>query len=526
MVLLHGVTSSGKTEIYFHLIADVLKEGKQVLYLLPEIALTAQIINRLKDAFGNYAGVYHSRSGENERVEIWHNFPGREGENGKKTPGIRIILGARSAIFLPFTNLGLVIADEEHDPSFKQDNPAPRYNARDAAIYLARIHGAKTVLGSATPAVETFFNAEKGKYGFVKLENRYGNVTMPHIETVNLADEMKKGKMRSHFSLRLIELITTSLKEKEQVILFQNRRGFSPLIQCARCGWIPHCRHCDVSLVYHKKTNRLMCHYCGHSGTVPHQCSACGDPMLQTKGFGTEKVEEELKIFFPDARVARMDIDSTRGKNSHAKIISGFEKGDIDILAGTQMVSKGLDFDRVAVVGILHADNILGFPDFRAHERGFQMLSQVSGRAGRKKKGSVVLQTFNPSHPVILQVLANDYSAMYSREITERKKFNYPPFCRLLRITLKNKSIETLGSGSSRLVALLKNEITFDVYGPVTPFVERIAGYYIRTILVKLPGNNQLAKNKSKIKSAIGKFSSDTPFRSIRIMADVDPVAI
>ncbi len=427
VVLLHGVTSSGKTELYIRLMEDTLQQGKQVLYLLPEIALTTQIINRLRKHFGDEIGVYHSRYNQNERAEVWENIAGLQ-QTGVHKP-YRIVLGPRSAMFLPYENLGLVIVDEEHDASYKQFDPAPRYNARDAAIYLANLHEAKVILGSATPAIETYFNAKNGKYGLVSLTERFGGLKMPEIKVVSMKEEKRRRLLKSHFTSVLLNHIQQALEKKQQVILFQNRRGFSLRIECEQCNWIPQCKNCDVTMTYHKKQELLKCHYCGYSRPVPAVCETCGSPHLKMQGFGTEKVEEELSLILPGTRIDRMDLDTTRSKNAFQRIIYSFENGKTDILTGTQMVTKGLDFDNVQVVGILSADNMLSFPDFRAHERSFQMMEQVSGRAGRKKhQGVVIIQTWQPAHPVIRDVVNHDFENMYARELSERNRFKYPPF--------------------------------------------------------------------------------------------------
>ncbi|MCX6256672.1 MAG: primosomal protein N', partial [Bacteroidia bacterium] len=440
VVLLHGVTSSGKTEIYIHLIAEYLKSGKQVLYLLPEIALTTQIINRLRQVFGSTVGVYHSKFPDSERVEIWFNTLYRDSVNNYK-----VILGVRSSLFLPFSDLGLVIVDEEHENSYKQYNPAPRYNARDAAIMLAGMHGAVTLLGTATPAIETYYNALSGKYGLIDLTRRYLDIKMPEIILADLAEAKRKKLLRSFFTETLLGHIADSLKKGEQVILFQNRRGFAPYLECPSCGWIPRCKNCDVSLTYHKSSGLMLCHYCDYTMAVPSSCAACAHPVVELRGFGTEKIEDEIRIFFPDARVARMDMDSTHSRRAHEKIIAGFENREIDILVGTQMVSKGLHFDDVNVVGIMNADAMLNFPDFRAFERSFQLMEQVSGRAGRKnKQGKVIIQTHDIHHPVISDVVKHDFAGFYKQQLSERKMYHYPPFCRLINIILKHASPEVV----------------------------------------------------------------------------------
>jgi len=437
VVLLHGVTSSGKTEIYIHLIQKALDEGKQVLYLVPEIALTTQLTTRLKRVFGKRLGVYHSRFSDAERVEIWNNVL-----NDKSYD---VIIGVRSSVFLPFRQLGLVIVDEEHETSYKQYDPSPRYHARNAAIVLASMHGAKTLLGSATPSIESYFNAETGKYGLVELHQRHEEMQLPEIMVVDTKEAYHKKRMEGHFSDVLIEKIAKALGNKEQIILFQNRRGYAPYIECKACAYVPKCKNCDVSLTVHKVFNTLTCHYCGYTEPIPTVCPVCKTPNLNTKGFGTEKIEDEIRHIFPEARVSRMDLDTTRSKKSYEKLISDFEQHKVDILIGTQMVTKGLDFEHVSLVGILNADNLLNFPDFRAHERAYQLMAQVSGRAGRKnKRGLVVLQTSQPEHTVIGQVIRNDYAAMYKLQTEERKQFKYPPYFRMIQITLRHKDVQVV----------------------------------------------------------------------------------
>ena len=438
VVLLHGVNSGWKTELYIKLIHETIEQGRQVLYLLPEIALTTQIITRLRKYFGNEVGIYHSRYSRDERAEVWNNIAGRE-EDGLSAK-YKIILGPRSAVFLPFENLGLIIVDEEHDNSYKQFDPAPRYSARDAAIYLSTLHAAKVILGSATPAIESYYNAENGKYGLVKLTERYGGMKLPEIAVVDMRDQHRRRLVKSHFSSVLLQQMKQSIADHQQVILFQNRRGFSLRLECKECNWVPMCKNCDVTLTYHKNSELLKCHYCGYSTTIPPTCHDCGSANLKMQGFGTEKVEEELSFYMPDARIDRMDLDSTRSKNAYHRIISDFENRKTDILTGTQMVTKGLDFDNVHVVGILSADNMLSFPDFRAHERSFQLMAQVSGRAGRKfKQGKVIIQTWQPEHPIIENVVAHDYLNMYKQQLIEREKFKYPPFHRLIVIRMKHR---------------------------------------------------------------------------------------
>ncbi|NVO20104.1 MAG: primosomal protein N' [Bacteroidetes bacterium] len=536
VVLLHGVTSSGKTEMYIKLIRETLDAGKQVLYLLPEIALTTQIINRLTKYFGSEAGIYHSRYDENERVEIWQKVANsmfftpktviESGMDGTSLQGsYQVILGARSALFLPYCNLGLIIVDEEHDSSFKQYDPAPRYNARDAAIFLASLHQCRVLLGTATPSIESYFNAQAGKYGLVNVSERFGGMQMPAIEVVDLREEHKKKRMKSIFSLPLLENIDKTLAQGEQVILFQNRRGFSLHIDCDNCNWVPQCIQCDVSLVYHKKDNLLRCHYCGYSTRIPDKCPDCGYTGLMMKGFGTEKIEEELSIFFPNARIARMDLDSTRTRNAMHRIISDFEEQRIDILAGTQMVTKGLDFDHVSLVGILNADSLLSYPDFRAYERSYQLMAQVAGRSGRKnKQGKVMIQAFNPKHEIIKFVIHNDYQGMYNQQLSEREKFKYPPYYRLIQLTLKNVHQEELNKASAELAKTLRNAFGKRVLGPEFPQVSRIRNLYLKNILIKLEKGVNLLKTKELILSAISKMNSQPDFRQVRVIIDVDPL--
>ncbi len=523
VVLFHGVTSSGKTEIYIRLIQETLDAGKQVLYLLPEIALTTQIINRLRKYFGDEVGVYHSRHNEQERVEIWNKViqSNAQVSDGK----YRVILGPRSAVFLPFSNLGLVIIDEEHDHSYKQFDPAPRYHARDAAIYLAALHGAKTLLGTATPSIESYFNAKTGKYGLVELEKRFGDIRMPEIFTADIKKESRYKTLKAHFSSLLMEHITDALNQNEQVILFQNRRGFSLRLMCDTCNWMPECKNCDVTLIYHKHNNQLKCHYCGYSRRVPERCDACGSTHLTMKGFGTEKIEDDLAILFPEARIKRMDLDTTRSKFAYQTIINDFENRRIDILVGTQMVTKGLDFDNVSVVGIMNADNMISFPDFRSYERSFQQMAQVSGRAGRKnKQGKVIIQTWNPDQSVIQDVIRNDYQSMYSSQILERRNFKYPPFYRLITLSLKHKDARKLNDGARELAIMLRENLAHRVLGPEYPMVARIKNLYIKNILIKLERSENLAGNKEMIGGIIDRFRGEALYKSIRVQVDVDPV--
>ena len=531
VALLHGVTSSGKTEIYVKMIEEVLAEGKQVLYLLPEIALTTQIINRLKKYFGEAVGVYHSKFNENERVEVWKNVINASNEkrstanNQQPTTNIQLIIGARSALFLPFDNLGLIIVDEEHDSSFKQYDPAPRYNARDSAIFLAHIHKAKTLLGSATPSVESYFNAQEGKYGFAEMKQRFGGIQMPEILIADVKEASKRKEMKSHFSPMLLDHIALALQNKEQVILFQNRRGFAPQLECDTCAWVPQCNNCDVSLTYHKNTNQLRCHYCGYSVKPPTKCAACGDTNIKMKGFGTEKIEEELAIFYPAAKIARMDLDTTRSKFAHQHIIQDFEDGNIDILVGTQMVTKGLDFDNVSMVGILNADSMLNFPDFRAFERSYQLMAQVSGRAGRKnKRGKVIIQTHNPDHSIIQNVWNNDYLSMYTNQLLDRKNFHYPPYYRLIEITLIHKDLDLVNASSKFLADQLKIHFAKRVLGPEFPLVSRIRNLYHKNILLKVEREASVVQVKKILNEMITMFKNDTTFKPVRIQLDVDPM--
>ncbi len=520
VILLHGVTSSGKTEIYMKLMEEVIAEGKQVLYLLPEIALTAQLVQRLKKRWGDNVGVYHSKYSDNERVEVWNTLANPKGKT------YSIIVGTRSSLFLPFSNLGLIIIDEEHDSSYKQQDPAPRYHARDSAIYLGHIHNAKVILGSATPSLESYYNAVNNKYGLVELATRYGGIEMPEIDVRDVSEEKRKKMMKSLFSPFLLTNIEEALNKKEQVILFQNRRGFAPFIECGVCAHVPECINCDVSLTYHKKADLLRCHYCGYSASLPKICPACGSPSIQVKGFGTEKVEEELAIFFPQARIARMDLDSTRAKHSHSKIISMFEDREIDVLVGTQMVTKGLDFDNVSVVGVLNADSGLHFPDFRSPEKSYQLIAQVSGRAGRKnKRGKVIIQTSSPDHPIIHQVVKNDYLGMYKEQIEERKKFSYPPFTRLIEITLSQKNQEDLDAVSPDLAIELKKRFGEErVLGPEYPIVSKVNNYYLKTILLKVEKEKYSQKVKAMVTDAMNEFyHKGKEYKNTRIKIDVDP---
>jgi len=521
IVLLHGVTSSGKTEIYIHLIEEVIGAGKQVLYLLPEIALTAQMINRLKLVFGDKIGIYHSKFSDAERVEVYQNLKGMKKEG---SPDYQIILGVRSSLFLPFSKLGLIIVDEEHENTYKQYDPAPRYNARDASVVLAVMQKPKVLLGTATPSFESYFNAQAGKYGLVELNDRYLDIQLPEIEVVNIREARRKKLMHSIFSPNLIDGINEALSKKEQIILFQNRRGFSPYIECVDCGTIPYCKHCDVSLTYHKSSNRLNCHYCGYSIVNPHQCGACGSSNLQTRGFGTEKVEDEIAIHFPDAKTARMDLDTTRTRKSYEKIIEEFENCKIDILIGTQMVSKGLDFDHVKIVGILNADNMLNFPDFRSFERSFQLIAQVSGRAGRKNgRGKVIIQTGTPEHVVIRHVIENDYKGFYSQQLAERGTYKYPPYYRLVKLNLRHKDLQTVLKAAAYLASELRNSLGNRIIGPEFPLINRMFNLHQQCILVKVERDMHFSERRKLMRAAIEKTSIQEEFKSLQIVPDVDP---
>jgi len=514
-VLLHGVTGSGKTRIYIELIEEALKKGEQVLYLLPEIALTTQIVVRLQKIFGDDIAVYHSRMSNNERVDLWK-------EVLKNKP---IVLGARSALFLPFKNLKLIIVDEEHDTSFKQHDPAPRYNARDTAIFLAHLNSAKVLLGTATPALETYQNAKEGKYGLVEMTERFGGIQMPEIIIADVADETKKKKMSSHFTSVLLKELTEALQRGEQAILFQNRRGYAPTLRCITCGWVQQCKNCDVSLTYHKAFNNLRCHYCGFQQKFPEECPACGERNLTIRGFGTEKIEDELQIYLPTAKIARMDYDTVRTKHSHARIINDFEEKRIDILVGTQMVTKGLDFDNVGIVGVLSADQLMSFPDFRSTERGFQLMTQVSGRAGRKKKrGKVIIQAFNVAHPVLGEVIQNDFQRFFEREVEERKLFSYPPFQRLIKITLKHKDPRLLNEGTKVFAKILKDNLGYRMIGPAVPGIPRVRGQFLLEIYLKMEKDNQwLVYAKRLIIEAKYILQKTKGFSGIRVNVDVDP---
>jgi len=521
VVLLHGVTSSGKTEIYIHLIAEQIKKGKQVLYLLPEIALTTQIIQRLKAVFGNKVGIYHSKFSDDERVEVYQNLAGIRKLN---SPEYLVILGVRSSIFLPYSNLGLIIIDEEHENTYKQFDPAPRYNARDAAVVLAGMHGGKVLMGTATPSFESYMNAVTGRYGFTELTERYLNIQLPEITAIDVREARRKKQMHSHFSPALIEGIEDALSEKEQIILFQNRRGFSSFIECDACGWIPYCKNCDVSLTYHKKSNKLKCHYCGYSINNPAACSNCGNKEIHTRGFGTEKIEDEIALIFPDAKVKRMDLDTARTRRSHEKIITEFENQKIDILIGTQMISKGLDFDHVKVVGIMNADNMLHFPDFRSYERSFQLMAQVSGRAGRKgKQGKVIIQTNDLGNTVIRHVMDNDYKGFFKQQLQERKDFNYPPYVRLVKLTLRHKQLPVVSNAANMLASELRKVLGNRVIGPEFPLINRLFNLHQKCIIVKIERDQQFSQRRKLMQLAIDKVKLNSNFKSLHIVPDVDP---
>lgn len=520
VVLLHGVTGSGKTEIYIKLIDEVLKQGKQVLYLLPEIALTSQIVNRLRKYFGERVGVYHSRFNEYERVEIWNRVLNQDSEVTQK---YQLILGARSALLLPYQNLGLIIVDEEHDASYKQQDPAPRYHARDCAIVLAGMHKAQTLLGTATPSLESYYNVRQNKYGLVELMERFAQSKLPDIWVVNMAAAQRQREAKGMFSNFLIERIGEALDKKEQVILFQNRRGYAVRMICHTCETMPTCKYCDVTLTYHKKTNLLKCHYCGYAIPVPSECPQCHSTDITMKGFGTEKVEDALAELFPQATVARMDLDTTRSKNAYQQIITDFEQHKTDILVGTQMVTKGLDFDRVSVVGILNADALISFPDFRAFERAYQLLAQVSGRAGRKDvPGKVVIQTYQPQHAALQYVETNDFMAMYSSQIAERKEFHYPPVARLIKITLKHVDEQVVGAAAAALAVSLRTAFTGLVLGPEAPLVSRVQNYFLKDFWIKLPKDSALAAQKRKLQQILAEFQQQKAYKSVRVVVNVD----
>lgn len=517
--LLHGVTSSGKTEIYASLIEDTLKEGKQVLFLLPEIALTTQIIHRLRKFFGKRVGIYHSGYSDNERTEVWNKVL-------SDVPGeCDVILGARSSLFLPYKRLGLIIIDEEHDQSYKQHDPAPRYHARDAGLWLAKQFHAKVLLGSATPAIESFWNASSGRYGLVSLTERFGGLELPEIVLCDLRKEIKSKSMKENFSSMLIAEMQSAIEAGEQIILFQNRRGYSPLWECQSCGWIPMCTRCDVSLTYHKHVHQLKCHYCGYSTQPVQACHACGSVDMKMLGFGTEKIEEDLSTILQDVKVQRMDLDTTRSKSGYQKIISDFESGYTSVLVGTQMVTKGLDFDNVSLVGILNADKMMNYPDFRSLERSFQIMMQVAGRAGRKKKrGRVLVQTFNPTHWLLDMVIRGDYQSFYEKEIQERHHFVYPPFVRMMKLTLKHKEEDIVLHAAEAISKLLSPQLNDRILGPEKPYIPRINNQYLQQFIIRLDKKAESAELKQRIIIQVREMLQNGPFKSVRLSIDVDPV--
>lgn len=519
VVLLHGVTGSGKTQVYIEQIKKALAKGQQVLYLLPEIALTTQLIQRLQQYFSTQVGVYHSKFNPNERVEIWNKVLDNHED-------FRLIIGARSSVFLPFKNLGLIIVDEEHENTFKQFDPAPRYNARDVSVVLAKMHRAKVIMGTATPSIESYYNAQEGKYGLVEMKERFGGVMMPEVLVADLQKARKRKEMQSHFSKFLLDHIKETLEQKEQVILFQNRRGYTPFWMCEMCNWTPSCKRCDVSLTYHKGIHQLNCHYCGYHIQPPTSCEACGSTKLKMVGFGTEKIEDELQVILNDeVNIQRMDLDVTRSKTAHSRILDEFDAGEIDILVGTQMVTKGLDFDNVGLVGILSADDLLRFPDFRSFERSYQLMEQVAGRAGRKKKrGKVVIQSGEPNHWIIQKVIAHDYEGMYKQELLERRNFKYPPFYRLIIFTLKHKDQDVVNAGAHKLAQGLRTVFKNRVLGPENPLVGRVRNYYLKQIILKFEGEASRKKVKELVQEQVETFQSDRKFSSVIVNIDVDPL--
>ncbi|MDO1511301.1 primosomal protein N' [Maribacter confluentis] len=518
VTLLKGVTSSGKTEVYVKLLEECLEKGLQALYLLPEIALTTQLISRLQEYFGDKIAIYHSKYNVQERVEVWQNVL-----QGK--PKAQLVIGARSAMFLPFGKLGLVVVDEEHEGSFKQFDPAPRYHARDAAIVLGLMHKANVLLGSATPSIESYFNAQSHKYGYAEITRRYGNVLMPDMELVDIKEATRKKRMKGHFSEQLFVGIDETLNEGGQIILFQNRRGFAPLLECLTCGHTPQCPNCDVSLTYHQYRNQLRCHYCGHHTALPESCFACGSPELDTKGFGTEQIEKEVSALFPSAKVGRMDLDTTRGKHGYEKIITAFEQQELDILVGTQMLTKGLDFRNVSLVGVMNADSLLNFPDYRAHERTYQLLTQVSGRAGRtKKRGKVLIQTYNPYHQILKQVTTGDYENMYAEQLYERGQFKYPPICRIIKVTFKHKNYNVINEAADWFAGALRSNFGGTVLGPEYPPVARIRNQYLKHIMVKVHSGESLARTKANIRRIETSFKAVSLYRSVRVIYNVDHI--
>ena len=518
ITLLHGVTSSGKTSVYMHLINDALRLGKQVLYLVPEIALTTQLTRRLRRVFGDKLLIYHSKFSDNERVDIWKRLL------DSNEPCV--IIGVRSSVFLPYSNLGLVIVDEEHDSSYKQQDPAPRYNGRNAALVLAQMHGAKTVLGSATPAIEVYHHALEGRYGLVKLMTRYGDIQMPEVKVIDTINARKRREMHGMFSTELIANCRHALDKGEQVILFQNRRGYSPMVRCKECAWIPKCEHCDVSLTYHKRSRSLVCHYCGYTIPLPDLCPACQLPGIEIVGYGTERIEDDIDAVFPGEKISRMDLDTTRSKNSYDRIIDDFSAHRTNILVGTQMVTKGLDFDAVSVVGILNADTMINFPDFRSHERAFDMLEQVSGRAGRAhKQGQVIIQTSQPDHDVIKFVQAHDYEGFYQHELADRRQFGYPPFTKVINIYLKHRDDATVGELAVRYSGLLRQVFGVRVLGPMAPFVARVQNLYIRQVTLKMETAASMVKVKKILRDLYEQMvAADARMKAVRLYYDVDPV--
>ena len=518
ITLLHGVTSSGKTSVYMHLIIDALQLGKQVLYLVPEIALTTQLTRRLRRVFGDRLLIYHSKFSDNERVDIWKRLL------GSNEPCV--VIGVRSSVFLPYSNLGLVIVDEEHDSSYKQQDPAPRYNGRNAALVLAQMHGAKTVLGSATPAIEVYNLTQEGRYGLVKLMTRYGDIKMPDVKVIDTIEARKRREMSGLFSHELIANCRKALNNGEQVILFQNRRGYSPMVRCKECGWVPKCENCDVSLTYHKHNRSLVCHYCGYTISLPDLCPACQLPGIEIVGYGTERIEDDIDAVFPGEKISRMDLDTTRSKNSYDRIIDEFSQHRTNILVGTQMVTKGLDFDAVSIVGILNADTMINFPDFRSHERAFDMLEQVSGRAGRAhKQGQVIIQTSQPDHDVIKYVQAHDYEGFYQHELADRQQFGYPPFTKVINIYLKHREDITVGELAVRYSSLLRQVFGTRVLGPMAPFVSKVQNLYIRQISLKMETAASMTKVKKILRDLYEQMiAADARMKAVKLYYDVDPV--
>jgi primosomal protein N' (replication factor Y) len=518
VALLHGITGSGKTEIYINLIKKALDSNTQVLYLLPEIALTTQIVQRLKKVFGSTMGIYHSKFSDAERVEVW---------NGVLQGKFDFIVGVRSSIFLPFDNLGLIIVDEEHDSSYKQQDPAPRYNARDVAMVMAQLHHAKVLLGSATPSIESYYQAQQGKYGLIELNKRFGDAQLPQVILADMGRERKQKTIKGEFSGLLLKKIEETLKVKEQVIIFQNRRGYSPMVNCEDCGWVPKCVNCAVSLTYHQFRNALVCHYCGYKESLPQQCPTCTSARIKTVGYGTEKLEEELSLHFADAQVQRMDLDTTRSKTGYETIIDQFERGETNILVGTQMVTKGLDFDRVSLVGIFNADRMIHFPDFRSYERAFQLITQVSGRAGRRDKpGLVVIQTSGPDHPLLQTILRHNYKEFFASQLADRQQHDYPPFTRLVEITIKHTDKKTCKTAADILAEQLRDTLSFiRILGPGEPAISKIRNQYLMNILLKVPrGKYDLAAIKKTIVTLTTQLTTEKQFRSVRITVDVDPM--